>query len=64
MDEVRAQLKLPETATFGTLVDPERTAFLREVIARIQPHSTQWRKDAIAEIRESLATAVGIPNAS
>jgi hypothetical protein len=64
MDEVRAQLKLPETATFGTLVDPERTAFLRAVIARIQPHSTQWRKDAIAEIRESLATAVGIPNAS
>jgi hypothetical protein len=63
MQEVRAQLHLPETATFGTLSDADRPVFLREVIAKILPHSTQWRKDAIAEIRESLSAALGIPNA-
>jgi len=63
MDEVKAQLNLPQTATFGTLAEADRIVFLREVIARIEPHSTQWRKDAIAEIRESLSAALGIPNA-
>jgi hypothetical protein len=63
MDEVRAQLHLPPFATFGNLPDADRQVFLREVIARIQPHSDQWRKDAIQEIRELLSTALKIPNA-
>ena len=63
MDEARAKLGLPITATFGNLPDADRQGFLREVIARIQPHSNQWRKDAILEIRELLATALKIPNA-
>jgi hypothetical protein len=63
MDEARAELGLPATATFGNLPDADKQPFLREVIARIQPHGDQWRKDAIQEIRELLATALKIPNA-
>jgi Thioredoxin len=63
MDESKAKLNLPSTATFGNLPDAERQAFLREVIARIQPHSDQWRKDAIRELRELLAATLKIPNA-
>jgi hypothetical protein len=63
MGEVKAQLHLPATATFGTLSDTDRPVFLRELIAKVQPHLNQWREDAIAEIRESLAAALGIPNA-
>jgi hypothetical protein len=57
MDEARVQLNLPPTATFGNVPDADRQAFLREVIARIRPHSNQWRKDAIAEIRQLLSNA-------
>src|SRR5580658_463948 len=63
MEEAKVKLNLPTTATFGNLPDADRQAFLREVIARIQPHSDQWRKDAIQEIRELLAAALKIPNA-
>jgi len=63
MDEAKVQLNLPKTATFGNLPDADRQVFLREVIARIRPHSDQWRKDAIKEIRELLATALKIPDA-
>jgi hypothetical protein len=61
--EAIAQLNLPKTATFGNLPDADRQVFLREVIARIRPHSDQWRKDAIKEIRELLSTALKISNA-
>jgi hypothetical protein len=63
MDEVKARLNLPATATFGNLPDAERQVFLRELIAKIRPHSDQWRKDAITEIRELLSVALKIPNA-
>jgi hypothetical protein len=63
MDEAKVKLNLPSTATFGNLPDADRQGFLREVIARIQPHADQWRKDAIQELRELLATALKIPNA-
>jgi hypothetical protein len=63
MDEAKVKLNLPSTATFGNLPDADRQVFLREVIARIQPHSDQWRKDAIQELRELLATALKIPDA-
>ena len=62
MDEARVQLNLPQTATFGNLADADRQVFLREVIARIRPHSDQWRRDAIKEIRELLAAALKIPH--
>jgi hypothetical protein len=63
MEEVKVQLNLPVTATFGNLPDAQRQVFLREVIAKIRPHTDEWRKDAIKEIRELLATALKIPNA-
>jgi len=63
MDEARAKLNLPATATFGNVPDADKQVFLREVIARIQPHSNRWRKDAIQEIRELFSTALKIPNA-
>jgi Thioredoxin len=63
LDEVKVQLNLPSTATFGNLPDAERQVFLREVIAKIRPYADQWRKDAIKEIRELLSTALKIPNA-
>jgi hypothetical protein len=63
MDEVKTKLNLPGTTTFGNLPDAERQVFLRELIARIRPHSEQWRKDAIGEIRELLSAALKIPNA-
>ncbi len=63
MDEAKVQLNLPGDATFGNLPDADRQALLRELIARIRPHSDQWRKDAIQEIRELLSAALKIPNA-
>jgi hypothetical protein len=63
MEEVKAQLNLPATATFGNLPDSERQVFLREVIAKIRPYIDRWRKDAIKEIRELLSAALKIPNA-
>jgi len=63
MDEVKAQLNLPPTATVATVPDADRAVFLKEVIARVQPQSDQWRKDAIAEIRALLSAALRIPNA-
>jgi hypothetical protein len=63
IDEVKIKLNLPVTATFGNVSDADRQAFLREMIAKIRPHSDQWRKDAIREIRELLSAALKIPNA-
>jgi hypothetical protein len=60
--QARSKLNLPPTAEFGNLQDAERQAFLLEVISAIEPHSHQWRRDAVAEIRQLLATALDIPN--
>ncbi|MEI9975036.1 MAG: thioredoxin family protein [Ignavibacteriota bacterium] len=59
MDEAKAKLGLPQSATFGTLQDPERQLFLKEVIARVEPHTDDWRRDAVKEIRQLLAGALG-----
>lgn len=64
MDQVRAELHLPPTATMGTLPDAERQNFLRALIAKVEPPPANWRTDAIQEIREKLANALGIPNAA
>ncbi len=60
--QARSKLNLPPTAEFGNLQDPERQAFLLEVISAIEPYSDQWRRDAVAEMRQLLATALGLPN--
>jgi hypothetical protein len=63
MGEVKARLNFPATATFGNLPDADRQVLLRELIAKIRPYTDQWRKDAIAEIRALLSSALKIPNA-
>jgi hypothetical protein len=62
MNEVKSQLHLPPTATFGTVPEAEKQTFLREVIKRITPRFPDWRKDSIKEMRALLSSALGIPN--
>lgn len=64
MNEAKAKLNLPESASFKTLQGAELQAFLQEVIARVRPFADQWRRDAIQEIRQLLAQALSIPNAA
>ena len=59
-DQAKAELKLPLSASFSALTEADRQAFLKELIPRLQPHSQQWRKDAIQEIRQLLATALNL----
>jgi hypothetical protein len=63
MNEARAKLNLPQSATFANLPEKDRPALLQEVIARVRPFADQWRRDAIEEIRRLLADALSIPNA-
>lgn len=62
MNEVKSQLNLPPTATFATVPESERQAFLREVIQRITPRFPEWRKESIREMRALLSTALQMPN--
>jgi Thioredoxin len=62
MEQAKAKLHLPASATFGNLQDRQRQAFLQEVIAIIAPRSDQWRRDAVKEIRELLSAALQLPN--
>jgi hypothetical protein len=62
MENARTKLHLPTGATFGNLQEPQRQAFLAEVIAMIAPHTDQWRRDAVKEIRELVSAAVQLPN--
>ncbi len=64
MDEAKAKLNLPQSASFGNLPDADRQALLQEVIARVRPFADQWRRDAIQEMRQLLANALSIPNAA
>jgi hypothetical protein len=63
-EQAKQKLNLPASASFGNLQDPQRLQFLEEVIARIQPYSDQWRRDAIKEIRQLLAAAFELPERS
>jgi len=64
LEQSKKKLNLPASATFGSLPDPERQALLQEVISRIEPHVDQWRRDAVKEIRQLLATALHLPDAA
>ena len=64
MEQAKAKLNLPPSATFGNLPDPERQVFLQEVVSRIEPHTEQWRRDAVKEIRQLLAAALKLPDAA
>jgi hypothetical protein len=63
MEQAKAKLDLPASATFGNLQDPEKQLYLQEVISTIEPHADQWRRDAVGEIRQLLAAALHLPAA-
>jgi Thioredoxin len=58
LDEVKARVNLPQTATFSDLQPPEK----KEVIARILPRFEQWQKDSIAEMKHLLAQVLHLEN--
>jgi len=60
IEQAKEKLHLPATASFGTLQDAERQAFLNEIIPRIAPFSDQWRRDAVKEIRQLLSSALAL----
>ena len=62
LDDVKAQLNLPREATFATVPEGERQAFLREVIGRITPRFPDWQKESIKEMRALLSTALKLPD--
>jgi hypothetical protein len=62
MDEVKRQLNLPAAATFATVAEADKQAFLREVIAKIRPRFPDWQKESIKEMRALLATALKLPD--
>jgi hypothetical protein len=64
MEQAKTKLNLPASASFGNLPDSERQVFLQEAISRIEPYADQWRRDAVKEIRQLLATALHLPDAA
>jgi Thioredoxin len=61
-DQVKAQMGLPKETTFATAPEDRKQELLRQVIAKIQPRSDDWRKEAIKEMRFLLSTALHLPD--
>jgi hypothetical protein len=59
-DQIKSRLNLPQSATYATLPDADRQAFIRELIAAIQPRSDAWRRETIGEMRQLLSRALKI----
>jgi hypothetical protein len=64
MQQAKTKLNLPASASFGNLRDPKRQVFLQEVISRVEPQADHWRRDAVKEIRQLLATALHLSDAA
>jgi hypothetical protein len=62
MDQVKAKLGLPKETTFATAPEDRKQELLREVIARLQPRSDDWRKETVREMRLLLSTALHLPD--
>jgi len=56
--QLSAELGLPKGTTFGTVPEDRRQDFLRALIAKLQPRSDDWRKEAVKEMRQLLSTAL------
>jgi hypothetical protein len=61
-EQVKAQMGLPKETTFATAPEDRKQELLREVIAKIQPRSDDWRKEAIKEMRFLLSSALHLPD--
>src|ERR1700734_86463 len=62
VDQVKAKMGLPKETTFATAPEDRRQELLREMIAKIQPRSEDWRKEAIKEMRQLLSAALHLPD--
>ncbi len=62
VEQVKARMELPKETTFATVPEERRQEFLRELIARLQPRSDDWRREAIKEMRQLLSTALHLPD--
>jgi thiol-disulfide isomerase/thioredoxin len=60
--DISAKLGLPPGTTYATVPDASRGAFVQELIARITPRFSDWRKESIQEMRALLSTALNIPD--
>lgn len=62
VDQVKAHMGLAKEVTFATVPEDRRQHFLRELIAKLQPRSDDWRREAIKEMRQLLSTALHLPD--
>jgi hypothetical protein len=62
MDQVKTKLGLPKEITFATAPEDRKQELLRELIAKLQPRSDDWRKEAIKEMRQLLSAALHLPD--
>jgi len=62
VDQVKARMGLAKELTFATVPENQRQEFLRELIARLQPRSDDWRREAIKEMRQLLSAALHLPD--
>jgi len=62
VDQVCGELGLPKGTTFGSAPEDRRQDLLRGVIAKLQPRSDDWRKEAIKELRQLLSAALHLPD--
>ena len=58
MDQVKAKLGLPKDTTFSNAPEDRKQELLREVIAKLQPRSEDWRRETIKELRQLLSSAL------
>jgi len=62
VDQIKSHLNLPREATFATVPEADKQAFLRELVARTKPRFPQWRKESIQEMRALLSKALNLPD--
>ncbi len=62
MDQVKAKMGLPKETTFATAPEDRKQELLREVIAKLQPRSDDWRKESIREMRQLISAALHLPD--
>jgi len=56
--QISAEMGLPKGTTFGSVPEDRRQDFLRALIAKLQPRSDDWRKEAVKEMRQLLSSAL------
>ncbi|HEX5229362.1 MAG TPA: thioredoxin family protein [Bryobacteraceae bacterium] len=62
IEQAASEMGLPKGTTFATAPEDRRQDFLRAVIAKLQPRSDDWRKEAIKEMRQLLSAALHLPD--